>query len=262
MNIVVLSGSPRKRDSYSIVKTIETIMSEKSKVTFDYVKIYDYNIKECTGCMKCFNSGEQYCPLKDDVKLLATKLVKADGIIFASPVYAISISATMKKVIDRLAYIFHRPELIAKPAISVVTTFGGGLKPTQKYLKMVAKGWGCTYIGDVSVMSPIYFDNSKFYNEKYATKINKKLSDITNKFYQHIAQQIKPQPTFYDLYMFQGFKSKTYISKADYKFWLDRNWLNSNFYYSVKLNPIKKIFASSLNMIIKIAYKKIYSQIS
>ncbi|MCY6483963.1 NAD(P)H-dependent oxidoreductase [Clostridium aestuarii] len=40
-----------------------------------------------------------YCPCHS--------LIKADGIIFASPVYACQITGAFKRVIERFSYLFH-----------------------------------------------------------------------------------------------------------------------------------------------------------
>ena len=258
MNIAVLSGSPRRKDSYSVIKRIEEKMNATGDVAFEYLKINEYNVKECLGCLQCIIKSEKLCPLKDDVSAILDKLKKADGLIFASPVYAISITGTMKKLVDRLSYVFHRPELILKPALTVVTTYGGGVRPTQKYLKMMATGWGCNYKGDLSVASPRYFENSEYYSQKYKREIDSKINTLANRFYQSVVEKNRPVPSFYELYLFQGFKGKSYASKADYDFWKERNWLESDYYYEVKLNPLKKLFANTLEWLIKKAFERYY----
>ena len=68
----------------------------------DVEKIFlaDKNIKYCTGCGVCNTIHE--CVQKDDMKEILVKLLKADVIVMASPVYFYTINAQMKTLIDRI----------------------------------------------------------------------------------------------------------------------------------------------------------------
>lgn len=261
MNIAVVTGSPRKKDSYNVIKQIENEMAKHADVCFDYVQLSSCEILECKGCMQCFRKGEQFCPLEDDISGISKKLEAADAIIFASPVYAQQISGTMKRAIDRLSYMFHRPRLIAKPALTVVTTEGGGAKPTQKYLKMTASGWGCYIVGSLNVIAPFYLDSSEFYDISYALSLTSKIEKIASKFVLAIQRGKMPVPSFYDIYLFNGMRSKTYLSNADYDYWEEKGWLKSDYYYAAKLGPLKKLFGLTLNSIIKSMAKRYLKQI-
>lgn len=262
MNILVLLGSPRKKDSYNLCKMIENKMNKKGATSFKYIHLASMNIKECRGCDQCLKKGEEYCSIKDDISELREKLINADGIIFASPVYVCHVTATFKKVIDRLAYLFHRPELIGKPALNVITTGGGARKVTGKYLKMTACGWGCNLIGTISVISPMFFEGKKdnnMYNPKYCQKVNRTMDKLIDEFYESISNFQLPHPSFYDIFMFNGLRSKTYMSQVDYKFWESKGWLNSSYYYKTKINAFKRLFGYLLNQMIKTVWKKMQS---
>lgn len=254
--IIVLSGSLRKKDGYRLIKIIEEKLNKKDEFEFEYINIGKLKINDCIGCMKCFDKGESYCPFKDDISVLVEKLTSCDGIIFHSPVYALGITGSMKKAIDRMSYIFHRPELIAKPAITIVTTGGGGIKTTQKYLKLIGRGFGCNLIGELSIISPLYYKENKFFNTKYFNKISLKTDRLIGKFHNAISINKKPNPTYKDIYMFHGLRSKTYLSEADYDYWQDKGWLESEYYYNVHLNYFKSLFGKALDLLIKIMMKK------
>ena len=59
----------------------------------------DKNINYCLGCGACQKSGS--CVQKDDMKEIMDKMVDADVIVMATPVYFYSMSAQMKTLIDR-----------------------------------------------------------------------------------------------------------------------------------------------------------------
>jgi multimeric flavodoxin WrbA len=64
------------------------------------IALKDLHINYCTGCGACLN-GEKPCPQKDDMAELLDKMVKADDIVLATPVYFYTMSAQMKTMIDR-----------------------------------------------------------------------------------------------------------------------------------------------------------------
>lgn len=172
-----------------------------------------------------------------------------------SPVYALSVTGGMKIAVDRLAYMFHRPELVAKPAITVVTTGGGGISPTRKYLEMIARCFGCNIVGGIDVVSPVYFKEGEWYNPKYVNKVRRNINTIANKLCSALESDSKPVPSYNDLYMFHGLRSKTHLLEADKKYWEERNWLGSEYYYDTKLSPLKKMYGKALDAIINLMIK-------
>lgn len=263
-NIAVLMGSPRKRDSYQICRLIEQSFHSTPDVTFDYLFLKDYHIEDCRGCDQCFRKGEKFCPCRDDLEILKEKLLAADGIIFASPVYACQITGSLKRVIDRLSYLFHRQELVGKPALTVVTTGGGGLKPAGNYLKMTACGWGCHLIGELGIMSPRFFERSQEsasafgYNKRYHDAELRNIRLLAGKFKDAVNRQELPVPSFYDIFLFQCLRSKTFVSKVDYEYWEMRGWLESRYYYDVKMNPAKKMFARMMKAYIDAVARRMF----
>lgn len=262
MKVCILMGSPRKRDSYRFCKLIEKQMPKQTDIEFEYLFLNDFHIEDCKGCDQCFQKGEQFCPCKDDLHIVKEKLLQADGIIFASPVYTCHVTGSLKRVIDRLAYLFHRQEFIGKPALIVVTTGGGGQKPTEKYLKMTACGWGCNLIGKNSIISSMFFESDQKqsalgYSEKYYMSKMKKLQKIVYQFEKAMAGKELPVPTFYDIYMFQCLRSKTYTSIADYNFWKEKGWMDSKYFYPVTLNPLKLLFGICMKCLVDTLAKRV-----
>ena len=90
---------------------------------------------------------------------IKARLFSADGLIVASPVYAYQVTGQLKRFIDRMSYLFHRQEMVGKPAVIVITTDGGGSKQVYKYLKMTLSGWSMDIAGNIQITSPMYFEN-------------------------------------------------------------------------------------------------------
>ena len=60
----------------------------------------DKKINYCTGCGTCLN-GKKSCPQKDDMAEILEKMVDADVIVMATPVYFYTMCGQMKTMIDR-----------------------------------------------------------------------------------------------------------------------------------------------------------------
>lgn len=101
MNIVAINGSNKGRygNTYMMLEWLATGISEESG-QLDIINLREYTINECRGCYSCW-IGEKKCPIKDDINNLIQKILTADLIIFASPVFCHNITITMKKFLDR-----------------------------------------------------------------------------------------------------------------------------------------------------------------
>ena len=266
MRIVILMGSPRKQDSLSVCKEIEAGLGTKN-MNYDYIFLRDYEIQDCKGCGVCFKKSENLCPCKDDLAIIREKLIEADGIIFATPVYAYQVPAPLKRIIDRMAFLFHRQELVGKPALIVVTSDGGGHKQVSKYMKMTASGWACDLIGIINIISPMYFKDREnsiawVYNEGYHNKTYLRIEKLAHKFKQTIESQVIKTPSYYDIFMFNCLRTKTFTSKADYDYWNEKGWLSSHYFYDTKISTFKKIFGDTLRLIIDLLGRRLKNRIS
>jgi len=99
MNIVYISGSPRKNSN------TEVLMQETMRVTGGtLIKLSDYHIEPCGACWACLRLGE--CVLKDDMRsTIVPLLLESEGIVICSPVFFNNVSAQTKAFIDRTWYI-------------------------------------------------------------------------------------------------------------------------------------------------------------
>lgn len=107
-NILVLTGSKRKNGNTDLLaKAFAKGAQQNNNV--EIMSVADYNINPCTGCNACFNikdSSSSWCCQHDDMDKIYDKIMTADVLVIASPVYFYGISASLKAVIDR----FHTPK--------------------------------------------------------------------------------------------------------------------------------------------------------
>ena len=104
MNILILSGSPRKGGNTELLtETFAKGAAEHHHV--EIVSVRNYKVNPCLGCNVCFKNETHTCAQKDDIAIIYEKMHQADMLVIASPVYFYGISAQLKAIIDR----FHNP---------------------------------------------------------------------------------------------------------------------------------------------------------
>lgn len=238
-------GSPRKSGRTSkVVKIFEEQLKKYEDVNIEYVFLTDYNILTCKGCELCLKKGEEYCPLKDDTSLLFNKISESDGVIIASPNYALQVSAIMKNFFDRLAYVFHRPCFFHKAWISVVVEGAYGGKDIVKYLDNLGDFWGFTICKGVSFTLPV---NEVLENER--SKINLQLQKKAKAFYEILASNKPVTPSLKRLCMFRLVRTFHGNNPSDeftrdYEYYKENGWFDSQYYYDTKLSFPKRIIGS------------------
>ena len=97
--ILVLSASFRKHGNSDTL--CDEFIRGAQEAGNDVEKIYvnDKHINYCRGCGVC-NSTHQ-CVQKDDMAEILDKMIKADVIVMATPIYFYTMNGQMKTLIDR-----------------------------------------------------------------------------------------------------------------------------------------------------------------
>lgn len=99
-NVVIISSSPRAGgNSETLAKEFQR-GAEAAGHNVEFISLRDYEFKYCIGCYACAKNGK--CFQNDGMNELSEKLVAADAIVFATPVYFYSMSGQLKVFIDRL----------------------------------------------------------------------------------------------------------------------------------------------------------------
>lgn len=98
--VLILSGSPRKGGNSDIL--CDQFMKGAQEAGHQVEKIFlrDKQVNYCTGCGTCYNQGKP-CPQKDDANGIVEKMIQADVIVMATPVYFYSMDGQIKTLIDR-----------------------------------------------------------------------------------------------------------------------------------------------------------------
>lgn len=96
--ILILSGSPRKNGNSDILCDEFMKGAVEAGNEVEKIRIAEKNIGYCRACYACKNGP---CAIKDDMTEVLQKMINADVIVLASPVYFYSIDAQLKALIDR-----------------------------------------------------------------------------------------------------------------------------------------------------------------
>lgn len=99
MKIIVLEGSPNKNGSTHILADCFRQGAEGAGHTVEMVDVAHAKIHPCTGCIHCGYEGP--CVQKDDVEDIRRKILDADMLVFATPLYYYGMSAQLKTMVDR-----------------------------------------------------------------------------------------------------------------------------------------------------------------
>jgi multimeric flavodoxin WrbA len=99
-SVLVISSSPRRGGNSDLLCDQFIIGAQSAGHEADKIFLKDKKINYCTGCGTCIDKKKR-CPQKDDMAEILEKMIAADVIVLATPVYFYTMCAQMKTLIDR-----------------------------------------------------------------------------------------------------------------------------------------------------------------
>lgn len=99
MKILIIKSSPRPHGNSSTLADQLAEGALQAGAQVECISLHKLNIHPCNGCDACVKTGK--CTTKDDMQPLFDKLIEADAIVLASPIYWFTYSAQLKICIDR-----------------------------------------------------------------------------------------------------------------------------------------------------------------
>lgn len=234
MKYLIINGSPRKKNTWKIVNQARSNLEGE----FEEIHLMKERIPMCNGCFNCIMEGEEKCPHFDKVNPIIEKIKACDGIIIATPVYAMNVSALLKNFFDHTAYLYHRPEFFTKKALIVVSTAGAGQKKVAKYIDETLRHWGVNKSYKIGIAC-----GGK---DELETK---KIDSVALKFKKDIESKKLHSPKFMDILYFNIWKALAFTEdpiKADRDYWFNTGLVNYDYGPGVNLNIIKKAFSKTM----------------
>jgi multimeric flavodoxin WrbA len=110
MKVLGIMGSPRRQSNTEILldKALEGAREAGAEV--EKVLVSKLKISPCLEIYACRKDGD--CAIKDDMQLLYKKLLEADHIIFASPIFFYGVTSQAKAIIDRCQALWVRRHVL------------------------------------------------------------------------------------------------------------------------------------------------------
>lgn len=99
LKCLALACSPRKNGNTAILARQALAAAESAGCSTELLHLADYRFAPCRACNGCFATGR--CVLEDDAALIFEKILAADRLILAAPVFFLGICAQAKMLIDR-----------------------------------------------------------------------------------------------------------------------------------------------------------------
>lgn len=154
MKVVAICGSPRGGKSQTRALTEELLAEVRAKgAEVESVDLGKARIGFCQACEVCHQGPD--CVLDDDGGEILRRMLEADAIVLASPVYLDHVTAQMKALLDRTSHFVHCLRLSGKYIAAVTTSGGGGGVATTAFLKRYAVTVGAQFAGNLDARVPL-----------------------------------------------------------------------------------------------------------
>ncbi len=112
MKILGIMASPRRQGNSEILLAAFLQGAAEAGAATEEIFLRDRKISPCLEIYHCFKDGT--CPIKDDMLELYDKLVEADVVALATPVFFYGVSAQAKAMIDRTQALWARRYVLKK----------------------------------------------------------------------------------------------------------------------------------------------------
>ena len=99
MRVLGLMGSPRKQGNTDLLLDEALKGAHSAGAQVEKLVLNELHITPCQEHYACLKAGE--CDIKDDMVWVYSKLVEADVLILASPIFFYGLTAQAKALIDR-----------------------------------------------------------------------------------------------------------------------------------------------------------------
>ena len=144
LKVLAFAGSPRRGgNSETLLDWVLDAMRSESGVEVEKIALTDANINQCQGCNMCEKLNR--CVQRDGMDVVHDKIIEADCIILAAPIFCMGICAQAKALIDR-AQVFRSRKYVLK--LPVVPEERKG-KRMGMFLSTAGQTW--SYVFDAAI---------------------------------------------------------------------------------------------------------------
>jgi multimeric flavodoxin WrbA len=116
LKVIGISASPRRNGNSDLLLRQALAGAESAGAKTEYIRLVDFKIAPCIECCGCYRTGR--CVVKDDYHIISAKMLDADRLIFATPIFFMAVSAQAKALIDRCQCLWAHKYVLKKPLIA------------------------------------------------------------------------------------------------------------------------------------------------
>jgi multimeric flavodoxin WrbA len=116
LKVIGISASPRLNGNSDLLLRRALAGAESAGAQTEYLRLSDFKIAPCIECNSCYKTGR--CVVKDDYYLISAKMLDADRLIFATPIFFMTVCAQAKILIDRCQCLWAHKYVLKKPLIN------------------------------------------------------------------------------------------------------------------------------------------------
>jgi len=137
VKVLGISTSPRAGGNSDFLLRRSLEGAESAGARIEYIHLTDYNVGPCTECNACYATGR--CVVEDDYQQLLEKLLNTDRLIFATPIFFMTVCAQAKMLIDRGQCLWAHQYVLKKQLFSserdrrAMVIAVGGSKSTKQF---------------------------------------------------------------------------------------------------------------------------------
>jgi multimeric flavodoxin WrbA len=122
--VLIVIGSPRENGNSTILAGEVARGARDNGAEVETFNLHKLVINPCNACDACRKENSKGCVINDDMQMLYPKLIAANALVIASPVYWFSVSAQTKLFIDRFYGMGEHPNNALKgKQIGIVLTY-------------------------------------------------------------------------------------------------------------------------------------------
>jgi multimeric flavodoxin WrbA len=115
LKVLGIFGSPRRGGNTDLLLEEALKGAEKEGAEVERLRLIDFTLTPCKECHGCDKTGE--CVILDDMQKIYPKLLEADVIILASPIFFYGITGWAKAFVDRCQALWARKYLLKSPSL-------------------------------------------------------------------------------------------------------------------------------------------------
>ena len=139
--VIIISTSLRRGSNSDMLAEKFAEGAQTAGNDVEKISLMGKDIQFCRGCFGCQKLGR--CVIKDDVNDIMAKVLKADVVVWATPIYYYEMSGQMKTLIDRMNGLYEQDYQFRD--VYMLSTAAEDEEDTSLRAEAGLKGWTDCY---------------------------------------------------------------------------------------------------------------------